>query len=110
VIDRYKMQEISKIFDDINRFEYWLKVELAVCRAWNRFGKIPDDQLKNILDNASFDIDRINEIEKTTNHDVISFLTSVAEKVGDSSRFIHMGMTSSDMLDTALALQIKDAL
>ncbi|NIA22756.1 MAG: adenylosuccinate lyase [Proteobacteria bacterium] len=110
MIDRYKTEEMSKIFDDINRFGYWLKVELAVCKAWNKLGKIPDDQLKNILDNASFDIDRINEIEKTTNHDVISFLTSVAEKVGPSSRFIHMGMTSSDMLDTALALQIKDAL
>ena len=110
MIERYKTEKMSKIFDDENRFNYWLRVEIAVCKAWNKFGKIPDDSLKEIMKKASFDIDRITEIEKTTNHDVISFLTSVAEYVGPSSRFIHMGMTSSDMLDTALALQIRDAL
>ena len=110
VIERYKTEKMSEIFDDENRFNYWLRVEIAVCKAWNKFGKIPDDSLREIIEKASFDIARINEIEKTTNHDVISFLTSVAEHVGPSSRFIHMGMTSSDMLDTALALQIRDAL
>jgi len=86
-----------------------LDVELAACRAMNETGIIPEDDLNNILENADFSVERIDEIEKVTRHDVIAFLTSVAEFVGPSSRWIHYGMTSSDVLDTATSLQLKQA-
>jgi len=86
-----------------------LDVELAACRAMNETGIIPEDDLNNILENADFSVERIDEIEKVTRHDVIAFLTSVAEFVGSSSRWIHYGMTSSDVLDTATSLQLKQA-
>jgi adenylosuccinate lyase len=110
MIERYKTDKMSNIFDDQNRFKYWLDVEIAVCKSWNSMGKIPNKDLREIIKKANFNIDRINKIEEETNHDVIAFLTNVSEYVGDSSRFIHMGMTSSDMLDTALALQLNEAL
>ncbi|MDR1397899.1 MAG: adenylosuccinate lyase, partial [Desulfarculales bacterium] len=84
-------------------------VELAVCRAWNKFGKIPDPDLAQIESKASFSVERIDAIEKETRHDVIAFLTSVAERVGGSSRYIHLGLTSSDVLDTALAMTLRDS-
>ena len=87
-----------------NRFRAWLEVELAVCRAWNRLGELPDEDLRVIEQKADFDLDRVLEIEETTKHDVIAFLTAVEEKVGPSSRYIHLGCTSSDIVDTANAL------
>ena len=109
MIDRYTLPKMREIWSEENKFRKWLEVELAVCEAWGRLKKIPAQSLTKIKSRANFDIKRINEIEKTVDHDVIAFLTSVAEKVGPDSRFIHMGMTSSDVVDTALALQMREA-
>ncbi|MBD3166497.1 adenylosuccinate lyase [bacterium] len=109
MIERYTRPAIGAIWTEETKFNAWLQVELAVCEAWNRRGKIPDDALAEIKQKAAFDTERVLEIEQTTRHDVIAFLTNVAEYVGPASRFIHLGMTSSDMLDTATALQIKQA-
>jgi adenylosuccinate lyase len=109
MIARYSTGEMKKIWDEEARFEYWLKVEIAVCEAQAEAGIIPKEDLKTIQEKANFHIPRILEIEETTQHDVIAFLTNVAEYVGPASRWIHYGMTSSDLLDTAFALQLKDA-
>jgi len=109
MIERYSREEMTAIWTAENRFRRWLDVEVAACEAWNRLGKIPDDSLKVIKAKADFDIDRIDEIERTVKHDVIAFLTSVADFVGPDSRYIHMGLTSSDVLDTSLALLMKEA-
>jgi len=109
VIERYTREKIGKIWEEQSKFSYWLKVELAVSKAWMARNVIPKDDYDQIVSKADFDVDDINEIEKTVHHDVIAFLTSVAKHVGPSSRYIHLGMTSSDVLDSALALQIKDA-
>ncbi|MBQ3641582.1 adenylosuccinate lyase [bacterium] len=109
MIERYSRDEMKKRWDLESKFQYYLNVELAVCRAYNKFGKIPDAALKNICEKAKFSVERIDEIEREVRHDVIAFLTNVNENVGDDSRYIHMGMTSSDVIDTALALQMKDA-
>lgn len=109
MIERYSKPEMSAIWSQKNKYQCWLNVELAACKAMNEKGIVPDEDLQNILSKADFDADKIDEIEKTTKHDVIAFLTNVAEYVGDSSRWIHFGMTSSDVLDTATALQMKQA-
>lgn len=109
MIERYSRDEMKKIWELDSKFQYYLDVELAVCRAYNKYGKIPDEALKEIMEKASFSVERIDEIEKEVHHDVIAFLTNVNENVGENSRYIHMGMTSSDVIDTALALQMKDA-
>jgi adenylosuccinate lyase len=109
VIERYTRKEMGRIWEPENRFRKWLEVELAACEAWNKLGKIPDKALKTIVKKADFNVARIDEIEKTVKHDVIAFLTSVAEFVGPDSRFIHMGLTSSDILDTSFALQLREA-
>jgi adenylosuccinate lyase len=87
----------------------WLEVEVSVCEAWARLGEIPVNALEEIKEKAAFDVDRVNEIEETTQHDVIAFLSCVAENVGDVSKYIHYGLTSSDVLDTGLALQLRAA-
>lgn len=109
MIERYSPPEIAEIWEDKNRFEYWKKVELAACRAYAELGVIPRKALKTIEEKADFSIERINEIEADVGHDVIAFLTSMAEFIGPESRFVHIGMTSSDLLDTTLALQCRDA-
>lgn len=109
MIERYSRPEMAKIWELENKYQCWLEVEKAACRAHNQLGNIPDKDLNNIETKANFDIKRIDEIEAEVKHDIIAFLTSVAEHVGESSRFIHMGMTSSDVLDTALALQLQQA-
>ncbi len=109
MIDRYSREEMKSIWELDKKYAYWLDVEIAVCKAYNKMGLIPDDDLKNIIEKSTFSVERIDEIENEVKHDIIGFLTNVNENVGDSSRYIHMGMTSSDVLDTALALQIKDA-
>jgi len=106
MIERYTRKEMGRIWSDQFRFETWLQVEIAACAAQNKLGVVPDDALKEIREKAAFNIDRIHEIEKTVDHETIAFLTSVAEFVGPASRYIHYGMTSSDKLDTALALQL----
>ncbi len=100
---------MARIWEPENRFRKWLDVEIAACEAWAQLGKIPKKSLGTIKKKAGFDIKRIDEIEKTVKHDVIAFLTSVAEFVGPDSRYIHMGLTSSDILDTSLALLLKEA-
>jgi adenylosuccinate lyase len=92
-----------------NKFAVWLEVEIAVCEAWNRLGAVPDDALAEIKAKAGFELDRILEIEETTKHDVIAFLTAVEEKVGPAARYIHLGCTSSDIADTANALLLTRA-
>ncbi|MDP8206282.1 MAG: adenylosuccinate lyase [Candidatus Electryonea clarkiae] len=109
MIKRYSRPEIDAVWTEQNKLECWLKVELAVCEAWSRRGKIPPEALAVIQQKAGFDLERVQTIEETVRHDVIAFLTSVAEHVGAEARYIHLGMTSSDVLDTALALQIKEA-
>ena len=109
MIERYTREEMKKIWDLDSKFQYYLDVELAVCKAYNKQGQIPDDALKDIINKASFSVERIDEIEKEVHHDVIAFLTNVNENIGENSRYLHMGMTSSDVIDTALALQMRDA-
>lgn len=109
MIDRYTMPKMREIWSEENKFRKWLEVEIAACEAWASLGKIPKDALAKIKRKASFDVARINEIEKETAHDLIAFLTSVAEKVGPESRFIHLGMTSYDVEDTARCLQMRDS-
>lgn len=110
MIDRYSREEIKRIWDLEEKFNYYLKVELAVCDAYAKMGKIPENNLNQIKDKASFSLKRIDEIEREVKHDVIAFLTAVNESVGeDNAKYIHMGMTSSDVIDTAFALQIKDS-
>jgi len=109
VIPRYSREIMSEIWSQENKYKTWLAVELAACEALAKLGKIPQKSLKNIKEKVSININRIDEIERTTRHDVIAFLTSLTEKVGDDGRFIHMGMTSSDVLDTAFAVQLKEA-
>lgn len=108
MIERYSREEISKIWNLESKFQYYLNVELAVCKAYNHMGIIPDNSLREICKKASFSLERISEIEKDVRHDVIAFLTSVNESVGvENAKYIHMGLTSSDVIDTAFALQIK---
>lgn len=109
MIKRYAREEMERIWTLQNRFQCMLDVEIAASKAMNSLGIVPDDDLENIVEKADFDIERIAEIETITKHDVIAFLTSVAEYVGPSSRWIHYGMTSSDVLDTATSLQLKQA-
>ncbi|MBS4760423.1 MAG: adenylosuccinate lyase [Clostridium sp.] len=109
MIERYSLKEMKELWELKSKFSYYLKVELAVCEAYNEQGKIPDEDLRKIKEKAAFSISRIDEIEKEVGHDVIAFLTNVNENVGESSRYIHMGMTSSDVIDTAFALQIQKA-
>jgi adenylosuccinate lyase len=110
VIKRYTTREMEQIWSDENKFGKWLEIELAVCQARAEQGEIPQEAVAKIKKRASFSLERIDEIEKTTRHDVIAFLTNVAENVGPESRYIHWGMTSSDVLDTANALLICEAL
>lgn len=110
MIDRYSREEIKKIWDLEQKFSYYLKVELAVCEAYCKLGIIPQTSLDEIKKKASFSLERIAEVEKEVKHDVIAFLTSVNESVGaDNAKYIHLGLTSSDVIDTAFALQIADS-
>jgi adenylosuccinate lyase len=109
MIPRYSTPEMEAIWTDEARMAAWLQVELAVCEAWTRLGRIPEGAMVEIRQKAAFDVDRVNEIEQTTQHDVIAFVSCVAENVGEASKHIHYGLTSSDVLDTGLALQLRSA-
>ena len=109
MIKRYALPEISRIWEDENKFRIWLDIEILACEAQAELGNIPKEAVKEIKQKAQFNVNRILEIEETVQHDVIAFLTNVAEYVGPSSRYIHYGMTSSDILDTTLAIQMKQA-
>jgi len=109
VIPRYTRDEMGRIWSDAHRYEKWLEVELAVCDTLAESGQIPSEVAARIRRKAAFDPERVLEIERTVQHDVIAFLTSVGEHVGPDSRFIHLGLTSSDVVDTANALLLKEA-
>ncbi len=109
MIERYSRDVMKRIWTDENKYQKWLEIEIAVCEAWNKLGEIPDTSLDNIKKKAKFNVERILEIEKEVKHDVIAFLTCVAEYVGEDSRFIHKGLTSSDILDTSFSLLLKEA-
>ena len=109
MIPRYTRPEMGDIWTDENKFSIWLQIEILACEAMNRYGEVPDADLSRIRKRARFDVRRILEIEEEVNHDVIAFLTAVAEQVGPSSRYIHKGLTSSDVIDTALAVQMVQA-
>lgn len=110
MIDRYTREEMGKIWTLTNKYQTYLDVELAVCNAYEKMGKIPTEALDHILKRARFNLPRINQIEEEVKHDVIAFLTNVNESVGeDYAKYVHMGLTSSDVIDTALALQLKQA-
>jgi adenylosuccinate lyase len=109
MIARYTHPEMGRIWDDQRRYETWLKVETAAAEAMARAGIIPADAAKDIRTKGRFDIATIEEIEKTTQHDVIAFTTAVQQYVGESARWLHFGMTSSDVIDTAQALQMREA-
>lgn len=109
MIPRYTRTEMAKIWEPENKYKIWLEIEIKACEAFNKLGIVPDYALKKIKEKAKFDIKRIDEIEKKVKHDVIAFLTCVGEYIGEESRYLHFGMTSSDVLDTAFALQLKQA-
>jgi adenylosuccinate lyase len=110
MIERYTRPEMGAVWTDDNKYRKWLEVEIAVCEAWARLGKIPKPALRDIRRKAGFSVARIDEIEKVLKHDVVAFLSSVAERVGPSSRYIHLGLTSYDIVDTALSLLIRESL
>lgn len=109
MIERYSREEMKKIWDIKSKFDYYLKVEIAVCEAYAELGIIPAEDVCEIKKLARFDLNRIDEIEREVRHDVIAFLTNVNESLGDLGRHMHIGLTSSDVIDTAFALQIKDS-
>jgi adenylosuccinate lyase len=110
MIDRYTRPEMGRIWEAENRYAKWLQVEIVACEAMAQEGLIPQEAFQNIKKKADFSVERILEIEEETKHDVIAFLTNVAEYVGEDSRFVHLGLTSSDILDTSFALLLKEAM
>jgi adenylosuccinate lyase len=110
MVDRYAREEMKSKWSIQAKYQAWLDVEKAVVVAWNKLGLIPDEDAKKIVENAGFSVERIDEIEAITRHDLIAFTTSVSETLGEESRWFHYGMTSSDTVDTAVALQMRDSL
>jgi adenylosuccinate lyase len=110
LIERYTLSEMGALWTEEAKYRAWLKVELAVCRARAQLGEIPTEEVEELAEKADFTVERIHEIEQETNHDVIAFVTNVAEYAGNVARHFHFGLTSSDVLDTAGALQLRDAL
>ncbi|HJV64705.1 MAG TPA: adenylosuccinate lyase [Geomonas sp.] len=109
MIERYSRPEMASIWEPENRYRKWLEIEIYACEAHAEMGRIPKDAVERIKSKASFDVPRIDEIERTVKHDVIAFLTSVADYIGEDSRFVHLGLTSSDVLDTSFAMLLKEA-
>ncbi len=109
MIERYSRKAMSDLWTLEKRYDAWLKVELAVCEAWHKLGRIPAEAMEVIREKAAFNVDRVLEIEEKTRHDVIAFLTCVEEYVGPEARYIHLGCTSSDIVDTANAVMLMDA-
>jgi len=109
MIERYSREKMKKIWDLQSKFEYYLKVELAVCEAYAQAGEFPKKDIEELKKRAKFDLARIEHIEEEVKHDVIAFLTNVNENLGDLAKYMHMGLTSSDVIDTAFALQIRDS-
>ena len=110
MIGRYAVKEIDRLWSEENRLSVMLDVELAVCRAWCELGRIPEPALHEILAGARFSVERVREIEEEVQHDVVAFVSAVAENVGESGRYLHLGLTSSDVLDTASSVMLRDSL
>jgi adenylosuccinate lyase len=109
MIDRYSRKEMSAIWTEHNQFQSWLEVELAVCKAWSELGHIPKEDVDLLYEKAGFDIERIKEIEEVTRHDVVAFTRAVSETLGPEKKWIHYGLTSTDVVDTATGVRIKQA-
>ena len=109
MIPRYTRPEMGRIWSEENSFQKWLDIEILAAEALAQMGKVPKASISRIRKNARFDVGRIREIEREVKHEVIAFLSSVAESIGDDARFLHLGMTSSDVMDTALAIQLREA-
>jgi len=109
MIERYSREEMTNIWTEQNQFQAWLEVELAACRAWSKIGKIPAEDVDKLYEKASFDINRIKEIEQETRHDVVAFTRAVSETLGDEKKWVHYGLTSTDVVDTANGYRLKQA-
>ncbi len=109
MIERYTRPEMGSIWTEENKFKAWLEVEILACEAWSELGEIPKEDVKKLRENASFDIDRINEIELETRHDVVAFTRAVSETLGEERKWVHYGLTSTDVVDTALSYLLKQA-
>ncbi|MCE0455304.1 adenylosuccinate lyase [Staphylococcus haemolyticus] len=109
MIDRYSREEMANIWTDQNRYEAWLEVEILACEAWSELGNIPKEDVKKIRKNAKVDVKRAQEIEQETRHDVVAFTRQVSETLGDERKWVHYGLTSTDVVDTALSYVIKQA-
>src|SRR5436309_1034417 len=109
MIERYTLPEMGAVWSPENKFRKWLDVEMAVCEVHAEDGTIPSHAFAEIKSKAAFSVERINEIEKTTDHDVIAFTTNLAENIGEAARYVHYGLTSSDVVDTANALLLKES-
>jgi len=109
MIERYTLQRMAKIWEEQNKFRKWLEIEVAICEAYAELSLIPQEDFKVIQEKACFDVNRINEIEKRTKHDVVACIESISEFVGPSAKYIHMGITSSDILDTSFSCLLNEA-
>ena len=109
MIDRYTRPEMAALWSEENQFQSWLEVELAACAAWAELGVIPKEDVAVLYEKASFNVARIHEIEQTTRHDVVAFTRAVSETLGEEKKWVHYGLTSSDVVDTALAYRVKQA-
>lgn len=109
MIERYSRKEMADIWSLENQFQAWLEVELAACNAWSKLGKIPKEDVEKLYENASFDVGRIKELEKQTRHDVVAFTRSVSESLGEEKKWVHYGLTSTDVVDTANGYRLKQA-
>lgn len=109
MIERYTLPAMGNIWTDQHRLELWKKIEIAACEGWAKLGKIPKEAVDVIREKADFSWERVQEIEEITHHDVLAFLTNMAENIGDEAKYVHLGLTSSDVLDTALSLQLVEA-
>ena len=109
MIERYTLPQMRELWSDENKFRKWIEVEILACEAQSKLGNIPKSVVPRIRKKANFNVEKINQIEQKVKHDVIAFLTNLAEYVGEDSKYIHLGMTSYDVVDTALSLILKDA-
>lgn len=109
MIERYTREEMGSIWTEQNRFQAWLEVEIAACEAWAELGDIPKEDVEKIREHASFDVNRIHEIEASTRHDVVAFTRAVSETLGEERKWVHYGLTSTDVVDTALSYLLKQA-
>lgn len=109
MISRYTREEMGSIWTEENKFKAWLEVEILACEAWSELGVIPKEDVEKLRANASFDINRIYEIEQETRHDVVAFTRAVSETLGEERKWVHYGLTSTDVVDTALSYVIKQA-